>query len=41
MNKKQISEIKGFGNGLKTGAVMMTGLLSSGITVVIDRIFSH
>jgi predicted nucleic acid-binding Zn-ribbon protein len=39
--KEEISEIKGFGNGLKAGAMMMIGLLSSGITVVIDRIFSH
>jgi endonuclease III len=39
--KEEISEMKGFGNGLKTGAVMMAGLLSSGLTVIVDRIFSH
>jgi predicted nucleic acid-binding Zn-ribbon protein len=39
--KEEISEMKGFGNGLKTGVMMVVGLLSSGLTVIVDRIFSH
>lgn len=39
--KEEISEIKGFGAGLKTGVVMVVGLVSSGLTVVIDRVLNH
>lgn len=39
--KEELSEIKGFGNGLKTGVMMVVGLLSSALTVVIDRLFNH
>jgi len=39
--KGDISEIKGFRNGMKTGIMMVVGLLSSSITILIDRLFNH
>jgi hypothetical protein len=39
--KEEISEIKGFSNGLKTGAMAIASLLGSAITVIIDRFFNH
>lgn len=39
--KNEISEIKGFSNGLKTGAIVVASLIGSGITIVIDKVFNH
>lgn len=39
--KNEISEIKGFSNGLKTGAMVVASLIGSGITIVIDKLFNH
>jgi F0F1-type ATP synthase assembly protein I len=39
--KNEVSEIKGFSNGIKVGAMAVSSLIGSAITIVIDRIFNH